>query len=93
MARIKEQIASKNCFKCGETGHWSKESPYNSDKNKGGNVMMMTLGKFDEEKFYGYKIALDIASEVNIVHPRFLTNIRSKKPPSRVLMEGGKHQV
>ena len=33
----------------------------------------------NEEKFYGYEVALDNASQVNVMHPRFLTNLRKKK--------------
>ena len=40
------------------------------DKPDGG-VALTTLGE-EYEPFYGFEIAIDNASQVNVVHPRFL---------------------
>ena len=37
---------------------------------------MMTTA--DDDKFFGYEVALDNCSQVNICHPRFLKNVRKE---------------
>ena len=37
---------------------------------------MMTVGNKRSEKFYGYEAVLNNGSQVNIVHSRFLANIK-----------------
>lgn len=77
-ARIKEQIAETNYFKCGKKGHWERECPYDLEELDGEKVSLMTLVENNEQRFYGYKVALDNARQVNVMHPRFLTNLRKK---------------
>ena len=38
---------------------------------------MMNVEKKRSGKFYGYKVVLDNRLQVNVVHPKFLTNIKS----------------
>ena len=86
--RIKENIAMTNCYKCGERGHWARECPYDSEENENENVAMMTLARSKKEEFFGYEIELDSASQVNVVHPRFFTCIKTKRHLLRAWMVG-----
>ena len=45
-------------------------------------MAMMTLASSDET-IRGYEMAIDNASQVNIVHSRFLTNLRKKRTAYR----------
>ena len=75
--KIKEQISSSNCFKCGKKGHWKQEFPEESDYESDRDMSMMTVANKRSEKLYGYEAVLNNISQVNIVHPRILTNIKS----------------
>ena len=60
-------------------GHWSNECPKEPQDLDDDGVSMMTFCKPANESFYGYEIVLDNGSQVNIVHPRFLTNIKREE--------------
>ena len=44
------------------------------DEPDGGLALTTLGGKY--EPFYGFEIAIDNASQVNVVHPRFLRNLK-----------------
>ena len=76
--KIQEQIAESNCHICGEKGHWKNQCPrLNEDADE--DVAFMTLSQPSKEAFYGYEVVLDNGSQVNIMHPRFLSNIRAEQ--------------
>jgi hypothetical protein len=90
--RYKEKLAKMKCYNCGEKGHIAKGCPHltkdeeNEDEEEppmaGLTMACCTTNTGKKEKaqdrlFEFYEICLDSGSQVNIVDPRLLNNLRT----------------
>jgi hypothetical protein len=72
------------CFNCGEKGHPAKECPdkEKEDEPLSGLTLDAVCSTSDERNCrinQFYEVSLDNGSQVNIVDPRLLTNLRSSR--------------
>jgi len=88
----KEKLAKRKCYNCGEVGHIAKGCPHlakEEEEEEEPPLAGLTMAvaccaqKSHEKLFEFYEICLDSGSQINIVDPRLLNNLRSSSKTYR----------
>jgi hypothetical protein len=74
------KLTRMKCLNCGSKGHPAKACPHKEKQAQGEmcGMMLQLCCKMAENKLHkDYEVCLDSGSQVNIVHSRLLTNLRT----------------
>jgi len=84
-AKLAACLAKMKCFNCGGKGHPAKNCPHKGkdkqeiDPPMAGLTLDVVCGASRTERLHGeHEVCIDNGSQVNIVHPSLLTNLREE---------------